>query len=247
MADQELPEDRQERDAKEAYGRLALPLLIPAAVFLFAVLTVYGLSRIYLELNDYKVGDVTMATPLAIGVSLFILLTAAYLASRPTVSIFQLAPIFLVAAALLTGGGVWAAVHEEPAAEHVNGGEPTPGGTLPPGGGIQVGLHDPDWAVSAEPPTAAAGPTTFNVTNEGTLIHNFHAIKTDLAEDALPIDTDTFAVDLASLEVVAESPPTVPIGQTVPVEADLAAGAYVLICNVPGHYESGMYTAFTVE
>jgi uncharacterized cupredoxin-like copper-binding protein len=27
---------------------------------------------------------------------------------------------------------------------------------------------------------------------------------------------------------------------------DLAAGSYVLLCNLPGHYESGMRTAFDV-
>jgi uncharacterized cupredoxin-like copper-binding protein len=27
---------------------------------------------------------------------------------------------------------------------------------------------------------------------------------------------------------------------------DLEAGPYVLICNVPGHYESGMHAAFEV-
>jgi hypothetical protein len=30
------------------------------------------------------------------------------------------------------------------------------------------------------------------------------------------------------------------------VSANLAAGNYVLICNIPSHYSAGMYTAFTV-
>jgi len=248
MADQDLPEDRQERDAQEAHGRLALPLLIPAAVFLFAVLTVYGLSRIYLELNDYEVGGVTMATPLAIGVALFILLAAAYLASRPTISIFQIAPIFFVAASLLTAGGVWAAVHEEPAPAHVDGGEPTPGGETPgPGGGILVELQDTPYAVTVDPATTAPGPLTFDVQNAGSQVHNFHVAKTELPADGLPVDSDTFQVDVTGLDIVAESPPTIPATQSADVPADLQPGAYVLFCNIPAHYESGMHTAFTVE
>ena len=31
------------------------------------------------------------------------------------------------------------------------------------------------------------------------------------------------------------------------VTAELTAGAYVLICNVASHYQSGMHTAFTVQ
>src|SRR3990172_10946846 len=101
------------QEDREVHGRLALPLLIPALAFLFAVLVIYGLSRIYLELDTYKIGDVGMATPLAIGVSLVILLVSAYLATRPSISAWQVASIAVLAAALLTGGSIWAAVHEE--------------------------------------------------------------------------------------------------------------------------------------
>jgi uncharacterized cupredoxin-like copper-binding protein len=31
------------------------------------------------------------------------------------------------------------------------------------------------------------------------------------------------------------------------VSADLAAGKYVIICNVAGHYQLGMRAAFTVN
>ena len=36
-------------------------------------------------------------------------------------------------------------------------------------------------------------------------------------------------------------------GQTRDATFDLAAGSYLLICNLPGHYQLGMTAAFTVR
>jgi len=33
---------------------------------------------------------------------------------------------------------------------------------------------------------------------------------------------------------------------TVTFTVDLEAGTYQLVCNLPGHYEAGMHTVFTV-
>jgi len=246
MADQDLPEDRKERDSKETYGRLVLPLLIPATAFLFAVLVIYGLSRIYLELDTYHVGDVSMATPLAIGVSLIILLAAFYLSSQQRISVFQIGGIFMVGALLLTAGGVWAAVHEESTGE-ASVVEPTPDGATPgPIGAIEVGLHDPNWAVTADPGGTGPGSITFDVANEGTLVHNFNVVKSDLDPASLPYDEDNFQVDETQVDIIAQSD-DLPVGQSEDVVAQLDPGAYVLFCNVPAHYESGMHTAFTVQ
>jgi len=235
------------QEDREVHERLALPLLIPAVVFLFAVLVIYGLSRIYLELDTYKVGDVGMATPLAIGVSLIIFLVAAYLASRPRITMLQIGPIFIVAASLLTAGSVWAAVHEEKETEAPSVTE-TPGGdqTPVPTEGIAVQLIDPAFGVTVDPASTAAGSVTFNVTNTGTIIHNLRVIKTELAPDALPLTSDSFYVDEEQVEVVG-SIAEFTSGQPETLTVDLAAGGYVLICNVATHYESGMYTTFTVE
>lgn len=245
MADQELPEDRKERESKEAYGRLVLPLLIPATAFLFAVLVVYGLSRIYLELNTYHIGNVSMATPLAIGVALMILLTAFYLSSQQRISVFQVGGIFMAGAMLLTAGGIWAAVHDESTGEAAVV-EPTPGGT--PGGppGINVSLIDPSYGVTAEPASTAAGEVTFVVTNDGTLVHNFNIVKSELDPADLPYDEENFQVDVTQVTIIAKGD-NLPVGQSEDVTAQLEPGAYVLFCNVPAHYESGMHTSFTVQ
>jgi uncharacterized cupredoxin-like copper-binding protein len=227
---------------REAHTRLALPLLVPAMVFLFAVLVIYGLSRIYLELDTYHAGDVSMATPLAIGVALAILLTAAYFASQPRVSRGQVGFVVVLAVALLTSGSIWAAVHNEPTAA-VEGPTPTPGGTVTPGG---IGVTLAEFNVTLAQASAPAGSVTFSVSNIGGAIHNFRVIKTELDPAALPVNQDTFAVDETAVDVIGKLT-EMDIGTTNDLTVDLEAGAYALICNVPGHYESGMHAAFTVE
>jgi uncharacterized cupredoxin-like copper-binding protein len=241
------PADGQRDEDREAQDRVLLPILIPAIAFLFAVLVIYGLSRIYLEFDTYSVGDVSMATPMAIGVMLLILGACAWLAVARRVTIAAIGAIVLASVGLLTIGGVWAAVHEE-SSTHEEPPQATgeaPEGTPAAPGTTAVGLIDPDWAVTASPDTTAAGTITFTVTNEGTITHNFRIVAGDIP-DALPIDDSGFQVDEAVVEVLAESA-DLDVGETEEVPADLATGAYVIFCNIAQHYENGMFTAFTVE
>ncbi len=246
MADQEEAPKEHDRGAPDVSERLAIPLLIPVIVFLFAVLVIYGLSRIYLELNDIKIGDVTMATPLAIGVSLFILFSASYLASSRRVPMWQTASLGMVAVVAITGGAIWAAVDDRGEDEHVgNGGEPTPVATVVEGQ-VLVGLTEADWVVSAAPDSVPAGDVTFVVTDEGSILHNLRVIRTELLPDALPLDDAGLAVDESQVDVVADSADLGP-GESVEVTGTLESGSYVLICNIAGHYGAGMFTAFTVQ
>jgi len=233
--------DHQQDETRQAHDRFAMPVLVPIIVFLFGALSIYGLSRIYLELDTYHIGDVSMATPLAIGVAILILLIASYLASRSRVQMWEIASIGVVAAALLTGGSIWAAVHEESESGVVEPTETPSNG--PPPGSIQVTLDE--FSVGVDPASAPAGAATFAIDNAGSIQHNLRVIQTELAEDALPVDEETFAVDETQVNVVAASD-DVPAGETLELPADLPEGAYVLICNVPSHYESNMHTAFEV-
>ena len=247
MANGDNPEQEHTSEAPDVHGRLALPLLVPVIAFLFAVLVIYGLSRIYLELNDTSIGDVTMATPAALGVSLFILFAAWYMVSNRTMQQWQVAMIGSIAVAALTGGAIWAAVHDEGATEAlVSGSTETPvAGTPVAAGAVAVSLIDPDFAVEVTP-ASAAGPTTFAISNEGLLIHNLRVIRTDLDADALPLDPSGSLVDEDQVNVVA-SVAELTGGESAELAVDLEAGSYVLICNIAGHYAAGMHTGFTVE
>ena len=89
-----------------------------------------------------------------------------------------------------------------------------------------------------------AGTVTFQVRNGGSIAHDFIVIKTDLAPDKLPVDANTQkARDEGRVGGVDELAP----GTTANLRLDLAPGHYVIICNVPTHYQLGMRTELRVN
>jgi len=107
----------------------------------------------------------------------------------------------------------------------------------------QVAVSLTEFAVEAVPAQAAGTAFDFNVSNDGAILHDFRVFATDLAPDALPVDGAV--VDESSLDLVAEGG-IFAAGDSRVASADLEPGSYVLICNVPGHYGAGMFTAFEV-
>ncbi|HJX08409.1 MAG TPA: sulfocyanin-like copper-binding protein [Actinomycetota bacterium] len=107
-----------------------------------------------------------------------------------------------------------------------------------------VSATEKDFAIDLASSSAPAGSVTFNISNEGPSAHEFVVIETDDAPDALPTKNGT--VDEDNLTVVDEAEDIAP-STTATLTTDLEAGSYVIICNVPGHYEAGMHTAFTAS
>ena len=107
-----------------------------------------------------------------------------------------------------------------------------------------VSATEMDFSITLSSSTGTAGPVTFNITNQGPSTHEFVVIQTDDAPDALSVKNGT--VDESGLTIVDENEAVVP-GTTVPLSVNLKAGSYVIICNVSGHYQSGMHTGFTVS
>ena len=110
-------------------------------------------------------------------------------------------------------------------------------------GSAEVAVALFEFEVEAAVASVLAGPVYFELTNEGSLPHNFWVIATDLAADELPLAGEQ--IDEGQLDVVIASD-IVSAGNEAAVNPDLPAGSYVLICNVPGHYEQGMRVAFEV-
>jgi uncharacterized cupredoxin-like copper-binding protein len=120
------------------------------------------------------------------------------------------------------------------------------------GGTVNVTLQE--WSVTPDKTEISAGSVTFEVSNTGPDdIHEFVVIKTDLAAGDLPVDS-TGMVDEAGggMEVEGEIE-DIAVDGSETLTLDLAAGSYVLICNIyddtekEAHYQEGMRAAFTVN
>ena len=111
------------------------------------------------------------------------------------------------------------------------------------GAAITAGLSE--FKIDLQSASSPAGSVTFNITNNGTTVHEFVVFKTDLAPDKLPLVADGTEVDeeAAWLNAVDEVE-DVAVGSTASLAVDLPAGHYVLICNLPAHYPSGMHAEF---
>lgn len=106
-----------------------------------------------------------------------------------------------------------------------------------------------EWSISGHDgqpiPSIAAGDITFEVHNDGAAPHYLSIIRTDLPADALPM-ADSEVDEEAAGEVVGETE-EFPGGQIRVGSFHLEPGRYVLICNVAGHYQRGMFAELTVE
>jgi uncharacterized cupredoxin-like copper-binding protein len=101
-----------------------------------------------------------------------------------------------------------------------------------------------DFEIDLQQQSAPAGTVTFVVDNQGPSEHEFAVIRSDAAADELPLEGGVAVVDDA--DVVDEIRPY-PAGQMQELTVDVEAGRYLIICNVPGHYQLGMHAEFSVQ
>lgn len=164
--------------AEQVTDRLALPLLIPLGVLSFALLVIYGLSRIYLEVSN------EVATGLAAGIAGGVLLFAILIATRPEIKGVHIAGIVTVAAIVLLGGAIYAVSEEDEGEAHVPGVEEPPADGGEPGPGadtVVMGDNFFQLGDQKEPaiPVAAGAPVTLDISNGGLNIHNMRAAGAD--------------------------------------------------------------------
>jgi uncharacterized cupredoxin-like copper-binding protein len=99
-------------------------------------------------------------------------------------------------------------------------------------------------ATSAE--SVGAGKVTFDVTNKSSDIeHEFLIARLRGAPEDVPIDEANGIVKEAALDGVRELGDLEP-GNSGILTLDLKPGKYLLFCNLPGHFASGMYQVLTV-
>lgn len=103
-----------------------------------------------------------------------------------------------------------------------------------------------EWEVNVDKDSVPAGEVTFTITNNGTIEHEFLVVKTDLAAGEIPVDGDHFSENLDSISVIDEIGEYA-AGTTEALTVTLEPGNYQLVCNIPAHYQAGMFTGFIVE
>jgi uncharacterized cupredoxin-like copper-binding protein len=110
---------------------------------------------------------------------------------------------------------------------------------------VAVDLND-EWQVLPSAESVPAGTVTFVAKNVGQQPHQLTVIRTEHGPNDLPAEGGTvplFGDTWDTLGNVVDLNP----GQSLPLTLDLEAGSYLLICNVPGHYQLGMTATFTAN
>lgn len=111
--------------------------------------------------------------------------------------------------------------------------------------GIKVTLDE--YSIRLASTSLSAGPQTFSVTDRGQIAHQFVLLRTTREPDDLPVAKDGIVkLDTKGLDEVGQIELLTP-GQKQTLDVDLRPGRYVLICNIAGHYSSGMHAGFRVR
>jgi uncharacterized cupredoxin-like copper-binding protein len=92
--------------------------------------------------------------------------------------------------------------------------------------------------------SASAGRVTFAIRSHGSAVHEVIVLRSDRRAGALP--TKGAKVEEEAAGTLVDEVEDVKPGTTARLTVHLAAGRYVLLCNLPGHYRRGMHAAFRV-
>ena len=96
--------------------------------------------------------------------------------------------------------------------------------------------------------TAPAGFVEFIVKNEGTKPHEFVVLKNDLPNKKLPLKGGNLDEDVKGFKNLGEiSESKLRSGATQTLKLNLTPGRYLLVCNLPGHFQAGMRKEFIVK
>jgi hypothetical protein len=119
--------------------------------------------------------------------------------------------------------------------------DPTPRGTP-----VNVLLED--FTLRRDVDVVPAGTVRFRILNQGPTTHELSVIRTDRAPDKLPLQRDGLTIneDAPGMDFLDEAE-GLDIGDRRTLALRLAAGSYVLYCNMEGHYLGGMHAALTVR
>jgi uncharacterized cupredoxin-like copper-binding protein len=124
----------------------------------------------------------------------------------------------------------------------------TPGSSSGPIGSPATGtaIYISEWSVGL-PTSMLAGQVNFSITNIGTIQHELLVFRSDLRPAAYPVDgSGNIIEDGPGITLVSDGENLDP-GATQARTVDLTQpGTYLFVCNIPGHFKSGMFRVVTV-
>jgi uncharacterized cupredoxin-like copper-binding protein len=108
-------------------------------------------------------------------------------------------------------------------------------------------VTEKEFAIALDSTSVPAGAIRVTAHNAGTVEHELVAFKTDLPLDQLPVngaEVDEEGEGITHIDPEAED---IAPGTAKTITLHLAAGRYVVLCNVPTHYAAGMRAELTVR
>ena len=105
---------------------------------------------------------------------------------------------------------------------------------------VKVTLNE--FKVIPKPKSVKPGKVTFTAKNAGKLGHELVVVKTNVAPGKLKVKGSK-AVEKGRVGKVQNIQP----GKSKKLTLKLKKGKYVLLCNVPGHYQAGQRIGFVVK
>jgi uncharacterized cupredoxin-like copper-binding protein len=119
--------------------------------------------------------------------------------------------------------------------------------SVAPVGPVKVSLQQ--WSITPQATLVAAGPITFEVSNIGTITHEFVVMRTNTPATDLKVGTYEGLSPRVNENTagtnVGETGDMSP-GTTKYLTINLQPGHYVFMCNLPAHYGLGMNKDFIV-
>lgn len=105
---------------------------------------------------------------------------------------------------------------------------------------VSVKLNE--FKVIPKPKSVKGGKVTFTAKNTGSIVHELVVLRTKAAPSKLKT-SGAKAVEKGRVGKVQNIKP----GKTKKLTLKLKKGKYVLLCNVPGHYQAGQRIGFVVK
>ncbi len=157
----------------------------------------------------------------------------------------RIAVLFLLVAVLSGACASRAATpSDSPSAAAPSAAAPSAAAPSAPSGVQSVGLSE--WKVVMAS-TMKAGQVNFAITNAGTAPHELLVFKSDLAVTAYPKDSaGSIVEDGPGVTLVSDGDNIEPSGSQARTVDLTVPGTYLFVCNIPGHFQQGMFTVVTV-